>query len=157
MKLNNASRASKIRLLFMLIPFLTLLVVGLSYLAFNVRSLDTLYAGITCIVIYVISMIVLKYNFISFYAGYDKVAIKYKSLSPTLNPNNSIVINADDFHKYEIKKRVFGMLNSLYVYQITDGVVAKFPSISLSALSETEIEKISKAMQLLVDLNSKKN
>lgn len=100
-------------------------------------------------ILYFAVMAIFRFNYISFYAGPDKVRLRYKPLSPFPGQNNSIQINSKNFAGYKIKYRLGGLLKSIILMQKSPGGIAAYPNVSINSLNKPEIEKICKAMDLV--------
>lgn len=156
MKLDNAKRAGYIKLIYMVIPLLILVGVALVYLLSDVKSLAFIGLGIGLLILFFVSIAQFKYNYIVFYAGPDKVQIRFKALTPFNNPNNSVKILAENLKNYEVKASHWGIRKSLHLFQQTPSGLAKYPGIGVTALTQDEIEKISKALDLILAMNKSK-
>ncbi|MGE4289881.1 MAG: hypothetical protein AB7E36_14445 [Salinivirgaceae bacterium] len=155
MNLDNAKRASKIKVLAMLFPLLVVVAVALSYLLTEVKDLKYVLMAVVSLLVYFIVMAGLRLNFIAFYAGPDKIRIRYKSLLPFKTNNNSVQMKTDNFHHYQIKESFGGLVKTLTLYQTTPGGVGKYPNIGISTLNNEQLTQIIKALDLILAL--KKN
>lgn len=156
MKLDNAKRAGRIRLFYMLIPLLVVIAAGVTYLVYDVKDLLYMMYAFIVLVIFFIIMGIFRFNYIVFYAGPDKIRVRFKSLTPFNSPSNSVVIKIEDFHSYEIKTSLMGYKKVLILFQKTPSGLAKYPGIGFSALTDAEIEKIKKALDLALLINKSK-
>ncbi len=157
MKLDNKPRAGKIRLLYMLIPFLIVLSAALIYLLTDSKEFKwAIFAGIALLLFFGL-MSVFQLYYIIFYAGPDKVQLRFKSMSPFPTQNSSIQIKSEQFHDYKISSSLFGIKKAIVLFLNSPGGVAAYPKISISALSDSEIEQIKDALDLIKDLNKKKS
>ena len=109
MKLDNAKRAGIIKLIYMLVPLLMVFSAALVYLYFDVKDLRYMVYAFVGLLLFFLAMSVLKFNYIVFYAGPDKITIRFKALSPFNTPSNSVQIKVDEFKSYEIKSSIFGI------------------------------------------------
>ncbi|MFA6402244.1 MAG: hypothetical protein WCX31_11575 [Salinivirgaceae bacterium] len=153
MELENTKKASKIRTFYMLIPLLAVAFVASTYLFTEVRDLKYILITFIFLVVYFVLMAIPGLYFVSFYAGPDKIRIRYKSLAPFRTSNNSILIKSENFRKYEIKTSLFGLKKTLALFQETPGGLARFPKVSLTAMRSEDREKISKALDLILAIN----
>jgi hypothetical protein len=85
--------------------------------------------------------------FIFFSDGGEMLILRYYPLSIFNHKKNSIEIPKTQFLKFEINKFFFGMEEKLIVYQNYRNKIAKYPPISLSALSKKDRERILAALQ----------
>lgn len=154
MKLDNKSRAGRIRLFYMLIPFLIVLSAALIYLVTDTKDFKWAVIGGACLLVFFVIMSFFKLYYISFYAGPDKVRLRFKSMSPFPTQNSSIQIDSGFFHDYKIEHKILG-IKKITLYQDTPGGIAAYPKTSITALSKSEIEQICKALDLIKLLNKK--
>lgn len=155
MNLDNAKRASKIKVVAMLFPLLVVVAVALTYLLTDVKDLKYVLMAVVSLIIYFTVMAVLRLNFVVFYAGPDKIRVRYKSLLPFKTNNNSVQMKTENFHHYQINASLGGWVKTLTLYQTTPGGVGKYPSIGISTLNDEQILQIKKALDLILAL--KKN
>lgn len=156
MNLDNKPFAGNIRLFYMAIPFLVVVTTALLFLVFNIKDFKwAIILGIFLILFFII-MAILKFYFISFYAGPDKIRLRYKSLSPFPTQNNSIQINSNEFYDYKIETSFFEKKHSIILMIETPGGIAEFSKVSLMSLSKDEIKQITKALDLIILMNKEK-
>ena len=153
MKLDNAKKAGSIRLIYMLIPLIVVVIIALVYLFYDVKDLRYMVFAFVGLLLFFLIMAILNYNYIIFYAGPDKVRVRYKGLSPFSASRNSVQINSNEFTQYEIKTSIFNIKKVLILHQQTPSGHAKYPSIGLSALNNSEINSIKKALDLVLMMN----
>ncbi len=155
MQLDNATRASKIRIIYMAIPSLVIIITALIYLLSDTKDfgLAIMMGGV--LVVFLIVMAILRFYYISIYIAPDKIRLRYKSLSPLPSEKNSILIKTEDFYNYKIKESFFGIKKSLVLSMKTPGGIANFSKVSLLSLSQAEINKITKALDILKIMNEK--
>ncbi len=141
----------------MSVPFAVLVAVALYYLAFDGKDFKwAVIAGGVLLCFFVI-MGILQLLYINVYIAPDKIRIRYKSLSPFPSPKNSVLIKPNDFHNYKITKSLFGTKQSLTLSVKTPGGVAEFSKISLLCMPQAQIDKTTKALDLLIAMNKKKD
>ncbi|MCK9207100.1 MAG: hypothetical protein M0P66_08320 [Salinivirgaceae bacterium] len=153
MNIDNTRSASKIKTFYMLVPLLAVVFVAGVFLFTDVKDFKFILFAFLFLVIYFILMAIPGFYFVSFYAGPDKIRIRYKSLTPFRTNNNSIVIKSENFRKYDLKKSLFGKKKTLILYQETPGGLAKFPSVSLTLMNKQGIHQLIKALDLILALN----
>jgi len=96
---------------------------------------------------------ILDFNFISISDDNGKLVIKYYSLMLLTSKHKTIEIPFQSFEKYKLEKSVFGMKTSIIFYQKMKGQFAKYPPLSLSALSNEEIVKLITRLDVLTTRN----
>jgi hypothetical protein len=91
----------------------------------------------------------LDLNFINYADLEGKITIRYFSLRPFMQKHRSIEISKNSFVKYEIISKAAGLKKYLILYQRVHNKIAKYPPVSITALSNDELNSI------LASLNSK--
>ena len=102
-------------------------------------------------VLYVITNVYrffLDLNFINYSDQEGKITLKYFSLRPFMQKHKSIEISKNSFIKYEIISKAAGLKKYLILYQRIQNKIAKYPPISITALTNNELNSI------LASLNS---
>ena len=153
MKLDNAKRAGIIKLIYMLVPLVVVFMAASAYMYYDAKDLRYMVFAFVGLLFFFLVMSIIKYSYIIFYAGPDKITIRFKALSPFNTPSNSVQIKTDEFKDYKIKTSIFGIKKTLYLFQQTPSGLAKYPGIGLSALNNDEIDKLKKAFELILALN----
>lgn len=149
MKIDNAPRARKIRFVYLIVPILTAFIVTLIYFVFFIESVLYLIFALVGLVAFFTYMGLFQYRYIIFYAEADRLLIGYKRLSPFPSLNNRIEIKTQWFSGYELVETKRGF-KKLILSQSTPNGLAKYNPISLSALTPEQIDKICKAMDLML-------
>ena len=155
MEINNANKASQVRMAYGFVPILVVLSVAVIYWGNFSTNLVWLIGGIVILAIYVAVAVLFGNNFVIIYVGPDKVIVRYKALWPVRTENNSIEIDASDFAGYEITKTRFR--TNLTVFKNTPGGVAKYPNVCINLLDGEQIEKIKCAFAILETITKKSN
>ena len=136
MKFDNAKRAGVIKLIYMLIPLLVVFSAVIMYMYFDAKDLRYMVFAFVGLVVFFFVMSILKYSYIVFYAGPDKITIRFKTLSPFNTPSNSVEIKVEEFKSYDIKTSIMGIKKTLVLYHQTPSGLAKYPGIGVSALKK---------------------
>lgn len=84
----------------------------------------------------------LDLNFINFSDQEGKIIIKYYSLRPFMQKHRSIEISQNSFVKFEIIGKAAGIKKYLVLYQRIQNKIAKYPPISITALTNDELNSI---------------
>ena len=155
MEINNANKASQVRLAYAFVPALVVLTVAAIFLLNLSSNLWWIFGGAALLVIYVAVVVALGNNYVIIYVGPDKVIVRYKALWPIRTENNSIEIDANDFAGYEITPGRFR--TNLTVFKNTPGGVAKYPNVCINLLDGEQIEKIKRAFAILETIKKKSN
>ncbi len=72
----------------------------------------------------------------------DKLIFRYFSLSIFNRMKSSIEIPKNEFEKYDISKSAYGMKEKIIFFRKTKQGIAKYPPVSITALSKQEKEKL---------------
>lgn len=155
MEINNANKASQVRLAYAFVPALVVLTVAAVFLIDLSSSWLWIAGGAALLAIYIAVVVTLGNNYVIVFVGPDKVIVRYKALWPIRTENNSIEIDANDFAGYEIKKTRFRTY--LSVFKNTPGGVAKYPDVCINLLDGEQIEKIKRAFAILETITKKNN
>lgn len=155
MEINNANKASQVRLAYAFVPALVVLTVAAVFLIDLSSSWLWIAGGAVLLAIYIAVVVTLGNNYVIVFVGPDKVIVRYKALWPIRTENNSIEIDANDFAGYEIKKTRFRTY--LSVFKNTPGGVAKYPDVCINLLDGEQIEKIKRAFAILETITKKNN
>ena len=114
-----------------------------------------LYVIIICAgyVLYNLYRFFLNLNFIYFNDQFEKFIFKYYSLRPFMQKRRSIEIVKGTLVKFEIKKGLAGQKKSLILYQKINNKIAKYPSISISAINNEEYKNLLSALNASISNN----
>lgn len=83
-----------------------------------------------------------EYNFIIYKETDEKIIMRYYPLHPFHDKFKSIEISKQTFSHFELQKRNMGLREDLFLFQISPKGLAKYPGISLSALSKAQKAEI---------------
>jgi hypothetical protein len=84
----------------------------------------------------------LNYQYIFFSDDGENIVFRYFSAGIVGGKKNSIEINKRSFSGFRIEARLFGLIQSITLYQKFQEGIAKYPSVYISALSRDERNKI---------------
>ena len=148
MTLSNQNRAAHIKLFYYIISFLFLSLTVLTvYLNPNNMFLILLSLFVTFVVLVSLNL-TREYNYIIYKETDDKIIMRYYPLHPFHDKFKSIEISKQTFSHFELEKLSLGLRENLYLFQMSKKGLAKYPAISLSALSKkqrsTVLESLSK-------------
>ncbi len=99
--------------------------------------------------IFTVSWIVegmLELNYIYFCDNDEFIVFRYFSMSFLNHKKNSIEIPKDRFSGYIIQKSLGGFKTKIILKQHIKDIDAKYPAVSLTALSKNELSKLLKAL-----------
>lgn len=112
----------------------------------------TILAIVLTIVYLLYSLIsyLLNYSYFSFRINEDQLLFRFASIRPFGNNKNAINIKIEDFVGVEIEKSLLGYRKELTLKVKTKKGIANYPPISLSALSEKQIEMLKRTLNQFV-------
>jgi len=84
----------------------------------------------------------LDLNYFSYNDQGDKLVFKYYSLRPFMQKRRTIEIPKNSLMKFNISSSMLGKKKSLILYQRINNNTAKYPPISISALSKQELHDL---------------
>ena len=138
MTLSNQNRAAHIKLFYYIITFL--------YLSLTVLTvyLNPVYMTLILVSLFAIFVVLIglnlirENNFIIYKDTDDKIIIRYYPLHPFHDKFKSIEISKQTFSHFELQKKSMGLREDLFLFQMSAKGLAKYPGISLSALSREQ-------------------
>jgi len=148
MTISNQNRAAHIKLYYYIVTFLYLSLTVLTvYL--NPAYMKLIMLGLFCVFVLLVGLnLTREYNFIIYKDTDDKIIMRYYPLHPFHDKFKSIEISKQTFSHFELEKRSWGLREDLFLFQMSAKGLAKYPGISLSALSKTQraelLESLSK-------------
>jgi hypothetical protein len=87
-------------------------------------------------------------SYIYFNNNSSKIIIRYYSLRPLTNDQNSLEIHKAEFYKAEISEKLGGLRRYLIIYQRTAKGVAKYAPISISILKKKDVEQLARELNI---------
>ena len=149
---NKSVRISQVRYLFAIIFFPLIVILSTTDLIReSFIGLTKYHWAIVLAVAYLLQNIyeyLRDFNYIYFSDEDEKgkLLLRYVSLRPFNNKKQSIEIKNDDLHSYKINRKGLNLKQELVLYVYTPQGIAKYPPISISALSEEEFNKMKKIL-----------
>ena len=102
-----------------------------------------LFVGIYLVIVFL--PMFLNYQFIFYSDDSDRIIIRYFTAGIVDGRKNSIEIDKRTLSGYKTKSRLFGLIQSIILFQKYNEKVAEYPKIYISALSRKERAKIIKS------------
>jgi nitrogen fixation/metabolism regulation signal transduction histidine kinase len=90
----------------------------------------------------------LNYQFIFFSDEGENIVIRYFTTGVVGGKKNSVEINKKTFSGYKIESSLFGLKQSITLFQQLKEGVAKYPPIYISALNREERAKVLRSLNL---------
>lgn len=131
--------SSRIKLGSMLVVLVLVAVVVLDLIFRWVPNFILVYVCIALFVLFEAYLLMKKYNYIYYNSDGFKIILKYTSLGMFSAGNYKLEIPKKDFVRIEIEKSIMGMCKMVVIYVRTPNGIAKFKPISISVLSEAEL------------------
>jgi hypothetical protein len=129
--------------LFFLLVIGALLVTNIYY--GEIAGIDKYEFAIILASIYILSILystLRNYHYIFYSDEGNRIILRYFSFSFFTRKKNSIEINKTDLAGYEISRQFFGFREDIILYQRTKKGNAKYPPVSITALTKGEKDKI---------------
>lgn len=142
MTLSNQNRAAHIKLFYYIITFIYLsFTVLTSYL--NPVNMTLILVSLFAIFIILVGLnLARENNYIIYKETDDKIIIRYYPLHPFHDKFKSIEISKKTFSHFELEKKNMGLREDLILFQMSAKGLAKYPGISLSALSKQQRSEV---------------
>ncbi len=142
MTLSNQNRAAHIKLFYYIVTFIYLSLTVLTVYQDPVH-MNLIIAGVFAIYVVLIAInLARENNFIVYKETDDRIIMRYYPLHPFHDKFKSIEISKQTFSHFELEKRNLGLREDLYLFQMSAKGLAKYPGISLSALSKEQRSEI---------------
>ncbi|MCX6325496.1 MAG: hypothetical protein NT144_02420 [Bacteroidia bacterium] len=90
----------------------------------------------------------LNYQFISYSDEGESIIFRYFTAGVVGGKKNSVEINKKTFSGYKIESRLFGLIQSITLFQQINEGVAKYPPVYISALNRKERAKVIRSLNL---------
>ena len=100
---------------------------------------------------------ILNYQYIYFSDDGNNIVFRYFIAGIIGGKKNSIEINKNTFAGYTLEKKLFGLDQSITLYQKLKEGQAKYPPVHISALTREERQKIFRSLNSLIPAKSEKN
>jgi len=157
MVIDNRLNTGKIRMAY--IVLLSISAFSIAYAMFEGYSFREHYLALAFagLLILVYMFMHLK-NLYYFYYNDEKshIVIRYYYAHPFMRRYKTFQIKATELDKYEITTTLFGLQKYITLYAQTGKGTAKYPAVSISALSEKELMDLEKALNQNIQFNFKK-
>ena len=90
----------------------------------------------------------LNYQFIYFSDDDENIVFRYFTAGMVGGKKNSVEINKKTFSGYKIESRLFGLIQSITLFQRFKEGVAKYPPVYISALTREERAKVFRSLNI---------
>lgn len=142
MTINNQSRAAAIKFFYYVFIFLYLATTIL-LLYLEVKPIYPILGGITVFVASCIALsLSMDFNYLIYQESEKKIILRYYPLHPFHDNFKSIELAKSSLSHFDLESKYFGLRKKVILYQLTDRGLAKYPKLSLSALSKADREKL---------------
>lgn len=140
MVIDTKEISSRIKLGSMFVVLVLVAVVVLDLIFRWVPNFILVYVCIGLFVVFEAYLLMKKFNYIYYNSDGFKIILKYTSLGMFSAGNYKLEIPKKDFVRIEIEKSIAGMRKMVVIYVRTPNGIAKFKPISISVLSDKELE-----------------
>lgn len=146
-RVENKNRATKCYVLYIMAVVL-LVAAGFYFISQDVVWPLFLLIAVAVLLFMFVSK--LKPSYFEFVAYPDYFKVNYYVITSVMRDYQSIEVAIDSFRGYRIEKAMHGLKKTLTISTLTQFGIADYPSISISALSEAEIARLSIVMKDLL-------
>ncbi|TVR73540.1 MAG: hypothetical protein EA408_04350 [Marinilabiliales bacterium] len=160
MTITNQKQAVNLRIIKSLALLFLIIFIGLLYFAnvlrdgaFGFTRDHIAVFTIMLVVLFFLLNYVRDHHYIYYSDTGDKFILRYFSLRPMADRKSAIEFNKSELSNYEITRSLHGLNKKLVIYRKTARGVAKYPPVSLTALSKSDLEKIMASMQRILIAN----
>lgn len=138
---------NKIRSFYTTLFFLTVIAVLLVTNIYRneIAGVDKYEFSILLACIYILNVmfsVIRNYHYIYYSDEGDKLILRFFSFSFWAQKKSSIEIGKNELEKYQVNRQIFGLRENLLLYQKTKGGLAKYPPVSITALSKSEKKEL---------------
>jgi hypothetical protein len=143
----------KIRSFYSTLFFLTMIAILLATKVYSdeIAGIDKYEFSIILACIYILTVLfsaIRNYHYIYYSDEGDKLILRFFSFSFFTQKKNSIEMNKNDLERYQIVRQVLGLRENLILYQRTKGGLAKYPPVSITALTKSEKEDLLNSLSI---------
>jgi len=110
----------------------------------------------SCYMLYLFVPLILNYQYIYFSDDGNNLVFRYFTSGIIGGKKNSIEIDKSTFSGYTLEKKLFGLNQSITLYQLIKGRKAKYPPIYISALKREEKARVLRSLNSLSPRSEKK-
>lgn len=151
MIIDNKARVIKNRKMLLMQPIILILLIAILLFSniwiYPIFGVSRYHVIVLLCIVYVALVIVSyirDYGYFYFNNQGDSLVFRYYSLKPfSFNAQHKqIEIKKESFKKYELQTKWFGLKECIIIYQKVGGKIAKYPSISISAISKDDKNKL---------------
>jgi hypothetical protein len=149
MTLNNGKSVINLKIIrrISIIIFLTLLILiyAARTIKFPILGIDKFAWTLLILVIFLLIIfipVIFNYQYINYSDEGEKIIFRYYSTGIIPGNKNSIEIYKKTFSGFTLEKKLFGLRQSITLYQRLQEGVAKYPAIHISALKRKEKARI---------------
>ena len=154
MTFDNSKRIINLRITFFTATILLLAYLALAYVAklikFPMLGMNDTVWTVMLVSIWVVLTFMpmfLNYQYVAYSDDSDKIIFRYYTSGFVSGKKNSVEIEKRSFSGYSINARLFGLIQSITLYQKFYEGEAKYPPIYISALSREEKSRMIRSLK----------
>jgi len=153
MTLNNSRSVINLKItrrisIILLLAFLLLTYVAriIKYPVLGMSQLFWTILIVACFAVIVFLPVILNFQYVYYSDEGDRIVFRYYTTGFIAGKKNSIEINKRTFSGFTFDKKLFGLIQSVTLYQQIRKNVAKYPPVHISGLKRVERAKIIKSL-----------
>jgi len=156
MIVENIKEAQRVKTIFLIIPTLfVLLFVIVMLLELKEKLLIIgISAAVMCVILIALSLMQYRY----FYCEISQKLLQFKfhGVGPFNKEFKTYQMKPELFRGYKVTKTMFGLVPKITIYVSMRGEIAKYPEISISALTKAQRETLEQGLTYLAKINQAK-
>ncbi len=153
MILENIKEARRVKTIFFSIPTVFALA-SLAIIYLEIKDGYWIVGAMAAVVVLVFIAISLKqYHYFYCEISPQKMLFRFHGLGPLNGEYKTYKIKPEQFKTYKIDTVMFGLVPRLTIFVTVRGEVAKYPPISISALTKDQRVQLEKGLTLLETIN----
>jgi hypothetical protein len=155
MQFDNKNRVLKLNMRRYIVLLLFTTIIGLLIFTrlldniLGITKTTALLITVVAYLIYVLITFIINYQYIFYSDVGDKIILKYVSLRPFDNKRKAIEISKENYYGYKIRKSFFNLKEEIILLIQTPNGIAKYPPISIAALTPKQKKILIHSIQKL--------
>ncbi len=157
MIVENIKEAKRVKATFLIIPVIFTLI-ALTIIFLELKN-GYWFVGILAVIMVLIFIAISLMQFRYFYCEISPkiLLFRFHGVEPMNSEFKSYKIKPEQFKGYKISKVMFGMVPKITIYVTMRGEIAKYPPISISALTKEQRASLEQGLTLLSKINRANN
>jgi len=153
MIVENIKEAQRVKTTFLIIPAVFALV-AIIVLFLELKNGYLMIGVLAAVVgVIIIALSLMQYRYFCCEISQNLLQFKFHGVGPFNKEFKTYQMKPELFRGYKIKKTMFGLVPKITIYVIVRGEIAKYPEISISALTKAQREALEQGLTYLANIN----